>query len=267
MWPRRAVGSHCARKSPRSNSPAAGFAAYAHIGIGIGARGLQIDFEIELRFAIRSADESGVAIFQQFDEFGIGGMDAHGDAAYFNYDVVAGFSGNQLLHRATRSGRAVKIACSRTSTRAAIEERRATAASILAPIPNFRRGRLAPAPRSIDTTVPSNSSARKGSSAASNESPRVVIVAVGFSPASARGPITRCATNLPLRSATAISPRSIFSAARRSTTNTSPGQTAGIMLIPVTRTRTRPNVRTTSPANSQPSAFAVCSAELMNACD
>jgi hypothetical protein len=102
-------------------------------------------------------------------------------------------------------------------------------------------------PRSMDTTRPSSSDRTTGGSSAWRRSPRVmrcglleVVCAL----------MTRCAKSRPSRSKSTMSPGETARRSRCSTPSTSPGSTAGVMLVPVTRKRTYPKARTTSAANS-----------------
>jgi|SRR5579863_5627925 len=103
----------------------------------------------------------------------------------------------------------------------------------------------------METTRPNNSSEETGGSSWRKRSPRVIKhVSSGLSASALTfRSTTRCTTNRPFRENTTTSPGEISCKRAWWIETKSPGRMEGTMLVPETRRRTPPNVRTTSSAS------------------
>jgi hypothetical protein len=113
-------------------------------------------------------------------------------------------------------------------------------------------------PRSICVTRPSNSELETMGSIRRARSPRVSRSGSRESPFVALEvtmPVTLCATSLPERAKATISPGAISFAVARSMVTRSPGLIAGTMLVPETRRRTLPALRTALATRLHADAF------------
>ena len=137
--------------------------------------------------------------------------------------------------------------CTPTRTRAAVSEPRTKAATARSEKRRRRLGAIHVPSRRMRETFPRTSSSARGESGADIASPRVTRCE---SPGLACLETTRCAKRRRSRPKRTMSPLETALLSALSTTRVSPGQTEGSMLQPMTFSRSVPDERNTSHANS-----------------